>query len=200
MDYDRYNQVLEWVIGKADLGYISYIYAKYLWDKEVALMSLSFFLLLLTFFLTYFLSFKKLDTKGRFDLDVISLPLIWCLFAAFLAVGAFKVNFAEIKLLDVYKSDFYRSLTEKQKSYFNDRVDEYHLNIFANNSHLNLNSDNWANIRVGDYLRITKDIIIFEETEMSLKNKDEYEAFKRDNYERISLLYKLKQKEDSKNK
>ena len=200
MDDTRYNQILEWVAEKADLGYISYIYAKYLWDKEVALMSLSFFLLLLTFFPIFFLSLKKLDTKGRFDMDVISLPLIWSLFAAFLAVGAFKVNFTEIKLLDVYKSDFYRSLAEKQKSYFNDRIDEYYLNIFTNNSHLNSNFDNWANIRVDDYLKIAKDIVNFEETEMSLKNREEYEAFKRDNYERISLLYELKQKDDNKNK
>lgn len=31
MDDTRYNQILEWVVEKADLGYISYVYAKYLW-------------------------------------------------------------------------------------------------------------------------------------------------------------------------
>ena len=177
MWYDRYNQILERVIEEVDLGYISHIYAKYLWDKEFGSIPLAAFLFIFTFFPIFLLSLKKLVTKGRFDMDVILLPLIWSLFAAFLVVGSLEVNFAEVKLLDVYKSDFYRSLTEKQKSYFNDRIDEYHLNIFANNSHLNLNSDNLANIRVGDYLRITKDLINFEEVETSLKNKEEYEAF-----------------------
>ena len=212
MDYDRYNQILEWMIEKADLSYLTYIYTKYLLDKNFLAIPLAIYVWLGTLLLTAWLIFRlnksqlvsdfliKIGMNKRTNICGLLLSVLFGIFTLGLGAESFKANFYEIRLLDFYGSIFYKSLDEKQKNYFNEQVDNYHLSIISYNNHIKPDSDVWGRIQIEKFLKITKDILDFEATEMSLKNREEYEAFKRDNYERISLLYELKQKEDNKNK